>query len=97
MDDAEVELAHPGQQRRRRRRGGHHRPSPAARGGAPGWLMTISWTVGAPLKCVTPSASISSQTSVGVDLADRHVPAATAVTAQGKHQPLQWNIGSVHR
>src|SRR5437763_9627179 len=23
--------------------------------------------------------------------------AATAVTAQGKHQPLQWNIGSVHR
>ena len=23
--------------------------------------------------------------------------AATAVTAHGKHQPLQWNIGSVHR
>ena len=22
---------------------------------------------------------------------------ATAVTAQVKHQPLQWNIGSVHR
>jgi hypothetical protein len=23
--------------------------------------------------------------------------AETAVTAHGKHQPLQWNIGSVHR
>ena len=23
--------------------------------------------------------------------------APTAVTAQGKHQPLQWNSGSVHR
>ena len=23
--------------------------------------------------------------------------APTAVTAHGKHQPLQWNIGSVHR
>ena len=27
--------------------------------------------------------------------AQMHAPAA--VTAQGKHQPLQWNIGSVHR
>ena len=23
--------------------------------------------------------------------------AAASVTAHGKHQPLQWNIGSVHR
>ena len=33
----------------------------------------------------------------GIDLAETHVCPALAATVQGKHQPLQWNIGSVHR
>ena len=49
------------------------------------------------MKFVTPCASMSRNT-VGGSIARRHtcVPAA-AVTAQGIHQPLQWNMGSVHR
>ena len=54
-------------------------------------------TVGAALKWVIPSSRSSRQISA-VSMARRHtwVPPA-AVTAQVKHQPLQWNIGSVHR
>ena len=54
-------------------------------------------TVGAALKWVIPSARSSRQISA-VSTARRQtwVPPA-AVTAQVKHQPLQWNIGSVHR
>ena len=54
-------------------------------------------TVGAALKWVIPSVRSSRQISAG-SMARRQtwVPPA-AVTAQVKHQPLQWNIGSVHR
>ena len=54
-------------------------------------------TVGAALKWVIPSARSSRQVSA-VSTVRRHtwVPPA-AVTAQVKHQPLQWNIGSVQR
>ena len=54
-------------------------------------------TVGAALKWVIPSSRSSRQISA-VSSVRRHtwVPPA-AVTAQVKHQPLQWNIGSVHR
>ena len=54
-------------------------------------------TVGAPQKCVTRSASKSSQIRAGSTLRRHTWVAATAVTAHGKHQPLQWNIGSVQR
>ncbi|GAA2877517.1 hypothetical protein GCM10020220_079040 [Nonomuraea rubra] len=33
----------------------------------------------------------------GLHLGQADVPAPASVTAQGKHQPWQWNIGSVHR
>ena len=54
-------------------------------------------TIGAPHKCVTPWSAIASK--IGFALTQRRqtcVPAWTA-SVQGKHQPLQWNIGSVHR
>ena len=44
-----------------------------------------------------PSASISSQMRAGSTLRRQTWVPATAVTAQVKHQPLQWNIGSVQR
>ena len=58
--------------------------------------MVLS-TTGAPAIRVTFSASMSRQAS-GPRTARMHtcVP-DTAVSAQVVHQPLQWNIGSVHR
>jgi hypothetical protein len=64
---------------------------------AAGWLLSMSSTVGAPLKCVTPCASISSRTSGGSMRRRPTWQPPAAVTAQGMHQPLQWNIGSVQR
>ena len=86
--------------------------SPNARvGGAPpvvkvngwesGWASgdsrIIESTGGAPAMWVTPAWSISRQMS-SARIARRHtwVP-ATAVSAHVVHQPLQWNIGSVHK
>jgi hypothetical protein len=54
-------------------------------------------TVGAPSRCVTPSSRMSRQTSSGSTFGRHTCVPAAAVTAHGKHQPLQWNIGSVHR
>ena len=58
--------------------------------------MVLS-TTGAPAIRVMFSSSMSRQASVP-RTARRHtcVP-DTAVSAQVVHQPLQWNIGSVHR
>ena len=54
-------------------------------------------TVGAPHRCVTPRSSMASHTgSSRTPRRHRWVPPA-AVTAQGVHQPLQWNIGRVQR
>jgi hypothetical protein len=36
-------------------------------------------------------------TSLGSTARNATWRAVTAVTAQGKHHPLQWNMGSVHR
>ena len=57
----------------------------------------MATTVGAPLRWVTPSVSISCQIA-SPRTSRRHtwVP-PTATSAQAVHQPLQWNIGSVHR
>ena len=54
-------------------------------------------TIGAPERCVTPWSAMASY----IALARTHrrhtcVPAMTE-SDQGKHQPLQWNMGSVHR
>jgi hypothetical protein len=80
-------------------------------GGAPAVVITIGvssaaaalsrrivvTTVGAPLRWVTPCSRISDQiTSPRTSRRQTCVP-AIAVTAHGVHQPLQWNIGSVHR
>ena len=80
-------------------------------GGAPAVVITIGCssgggglvaqdrgdTVGAPLRWVTPCSRISDQiTSPRTSRRQTCVP-PIAVTAHGVHQPLQWNIGSVHR
>src|SRR5262249_61422526 len=44
-----------------------------------------------------PSASIRSQMRLGSTFRRQTWVPATAVTAHVKHQPLQWNIGSVQR
>ncbi len=53
--------------------------------------------VGAAQKCVTPSARISSQSRPGSVVSVHSDVAPAAATAHGKDQPLQWNIGSVHK
>ena len=54
-------------------------------------------TVGAALKWVIPSVCSSRQISAGSTARRQTWVPPAAVTAQVKHQPLQWNIGSVHR
>ena len=54
-------------------------------------------TVGAALKWVIPSVRSSRQISAGSTARRQTWVPPAAVTAQVKHQPLQWNIGSVHR
>ena len=46
---------------------------------------------------VTPAWSISRQMSSAWTARKQTWVPATAVSAQVVHQPLQWNIGSVHR
>jgi hypothetical protein len=59
-------------------------------------LITISCTVGAPLKLVTLGVDqIPDQ--VRIDRSDGQVPAADRGHGPGKHQPLQWNIGCSQR
>ena len=52
--------------------------------------------VGAAQKCVTPSRN-SCQTRAGSTRGMQTLQEPVAAVAQGKHQPLQWNIGSVQR
>ena len=58
---------------------------------------SINKTVGAPHRCVTRSRTSSSKMRAGSSERSITWRPAAAVTAQGKHQPLQWNSGSVHR
>src|ERR1044071_5523309 len=62
-----------------------------------GALSSVAITIGAPHRCVTLWLAIASYIA-GARTARRQtcVPATTEID-QGKHQPLQWNIGSVHR
>ena len=64
---------------------------------ASGALSSVAITIGAPHRCVTLCVAIASYIA-GARTARRHtwVPASTEID-HGKHQPLQWNMGSVHR
>ena len=64
---------------------------------ASGWLASEMSTVGAALKCVMPSSSMSLQISAGSTARRQTWCPPTAVTPHVVHHPLQWNIGSVHR
>src|SRR4029078_1462905 len=68
-----------------------------ASGFAAGSFRSMTSTVGAPFRWVTPSDSISAQIRAGSTFGRQTCVPPTAVTAHGKHQPLQWNIGSVQR
>ncbi len=68
-----------------------------SRGWAAGSLTSIASTAGAPLRCVTPCSSIRRQmSSPRTWRMHTWVPPAATI-AHGWHQPLQWNIGRVHR
>ena len=54
-------------------------------------------TVGAAQKCVIGMPIDQGQISLGSTCGTQTCVAPAAVTAQVKHQPLQWNIGSVQR
>ena len=54
-------------------------------------------TVGAAHMLVTPCSSMSLNIWEASTLRRHRCVAPTAVTPQVWHQPLQWNIGSVHR
>ena len=60
-------------------------------------LSRVDMTIGAPHRCVTLCSAMASYMAFGrTHLRHTCVPATTD-SVQGKHQPLQWNIGSVHR
>src|SRR3954447_23837090 len=60
-------------------------------------LAIIVSTVGAALKWVMPSSRSSRQIVAGSTRGRQTWGEPAAVTAHGKHQPSQWNIGSVQR
>jgi hypothetical protein len=64
---------------------------------ASGARRIVVTTVGAPFRCVTPCCVMSSQISAPRTSRRQTWVPPMAVTAQGVHQPLQWNIGRVHR
>ena len=62
-----------------------------------GALRSVDMTIGAPDRCETLCSAIASYIALArTHLRQTCVP-PTIDTDQGKHQPLQWNIGSVHR
>src|SRR5262249_34562811 len=70
-------------------------------GPASGWhpaaVAIVVSTGGAPVRWGMPSPSRAAQTASPRTAGRQTCRPATAVTAQVVHQPLQWNIGSVHR
>ena len=62
-----------------------------------GAFTSMPITMGAPHMWVTPWSAMASYIPLGVTARRQTCVPAIAVTVQGKHQPLQWNIGSVHR
>src|SRR5437588_3885759 len=72
-----------------------HTRTGAARTRAAGSLASMMRTVGAALKCVTPSRSRRSQTSAGSIRGIAMLRQPAAAIDQVWLQPSQWNIGSV--
>ena len=87
--------------------------STASGGGAPAVMKLTCWvragfsasgvassvliTMGAPHIWLTLCASISDHIAAPRTARRQTWVPASAVMVQGKHQPLQWNIGSVQR
>src|SRR5574343_1302848 len=85
----------------------------AAGGAAPATMLLTWWvmpclsasgaaimadnTMGAPQWWVTLWARMASKMAFGSTRRRQTLTPARAATVQGKHQPLQWNMGSVHR
>ena len=62
-----------------------------------GALSSVAITIGAPHRCVTLWSAMASYIAAArTARRQTWVPATTEID-HGKHQPLQWNIGSVHR
>ena len=93
------ELGHAREQRRRRRRAAGRRPAPACERVRRRRTCHASDVEhrrrGVEMRHAL--RRMASRSRSGIELAQAHVVAPAAVTAHGKHQPLQWNIGSVHR
>jgi len=62
-----------------------------------GALISMVSTVGAPHMWVTPCSTMSSKICFGSTARRQTCVPPIAVTDHGKHQPLQWNMGRVHR
>ena len=64
---------------------------------ASGALSSVAITIGAPHRCVTLWVAIASYIAAARTARRQTCVPATIDIVHGKHQPLQWNIGSVHR
>ena len=62
-----------------------------------GALISMPYTMGAPQRCVTRCSRIRSNTNAGATLRRHTLAPACSAMVQGKHHPLQWNMGSVHK
>jgi hypothetical protein len=100
VGDVEALRGHGLEHRLRRRRGGGDENSTAAaapRFSALRGVEQHAITIGAPHRCVTLWSAIASKIALASTRRRQTWVPATAVMVHGKHQPLQWNIGSVHR
>src|SRR5262245_6941633 len=64
---------------------------------ASGALSSVAMTIGAPHRCVTPRSARASYIALARTWRRQTCVPATTEMDQGKHQPLQWNMGSVHK
>src|SRR5918997_6946094 len=64
---------------------------------AAGALRSVDMTMGAPHRCVTPWSAMASYMGFARTARRQTWVPATIDKDHGKHQPLQWNMGSVHR
>src|SRR4029079_13770213 len=62
-----------------------------------GALSRVDITIGAPHRCVTLCSAMASYIALARTWRRQTWVPATAAIVHGKHQPLQWNIGSVQR
>src|SRR5258705_5997961 len=60
-------------------------------------LSSVDITIGAPHRCVTLWVAIASKIGAARTWRRHTCVPPTKDSVQGKHHPLQWNIGSVHR